>query len=407
MILILAVVLLSWGMIVFNGAGWSHPDDAAAAGALNWHRPLLTLTYQLNILIGGWMVANLLLHATASLLVFRLARQFTAARPSLIAACLFAAHPMAGDAAASVAGRSSLLCTVFMLACLSSFRLRWTACFAALAALTKEEAVVLLPLVPIVKWLRGDENHRPVAYASACVGFFIPLLADRVITSSVFGAPVDWFTTYFSAAGQTASLMFIPVGLSADPQWIVGIPHAVVGAIVVGALLSLKNVGAVLVAVPLLVYSLFPLADPLLEHRLYLPIAGASIMMGIVLAEYRRWQYAAAVCLFVLLANHRARVYSTPVRLWEDAIRPSDGRAGYRPLFNAGSARLFNGEPRLALDHWQRIKRPWDQRLRVNMAQAHLRLGDVASASRVLDDEATQIEDDGQRARRTRHQVLP
>src|SRR5437899_3539478 len=108
---------LAYGSILWNGAGFAHPDDREAASMVCCDfRPFLAETYAFNRHVGGWMLTNFALHVIAGWLLFAISG-------SLLAAWLFVAHPMAADAVASVAGRSSVLAAVFIL--LLIFCLNW------------------------------------------------------------------------------------------------------------------------------------------------------------------------------------------------------------------------------------------------------------------------------------------
>lgn len=399
-ILICLTALAAWGVILFNGAGWSHPDDAVVVGMSNWFtsfRTLLNFTYQLNMRLGGWMLTNLALHVIASLLVYRLTRSFVLWRTALIAACLFAAHPLAGDAVASVSGRSSILCSVFILACLVSVAsweyTRWRHAkifgFAALAVLTKEEAIVLLILIPAVQWIQHKTSWRLWAYVMTVAAMFVPVFfRQRVIEASSLAAPDPWVTNYLTLMGDTIIKLFIPAGLSVEPSMPVSI--RLISVSLVAACIMFwyrRHVAALLIGSAFLVRLMFPIALPLLEHRLYLAMAGAALVLAALLVKYsaRGYWAVAVIALFIVLSNHRAYLHSTPVLLWEDALTKSP--YDYRVLLNAGGARMIAGDASAALAHWQRAieVRPGDHVLKKNISFAYIQLGDLANASRALD----------------------
>lgn len=131
------------------------------------YRPLTTLSFLVEFsLLGfdhqptGYHWTNLLLHWLNTVLVFLLARRILAQRvPALLAAMLFAAHPVTPDVVANLAGRADLLAVAAVLGGLLLHaqscaarrgRSLWT--FAAFLAFTagvfcKETALVGLPLV--------------------------------------------------------------------------------------------------------------------------------------------------------------------------------------------------------------------------------------------------------------------
>lgn len=93
---------------------------------VNWH-PLTWLSYMLDVEIyglnaGGFHVTNVLLHATASILLFRLLRRLTGAgSASAFVAALFAVHPLHVESVAWVSERKDVLCGVFFMLTLSAY----------------------------------------------------------------------------------------------------------------------------------------------------------------------------------------------------------------------------------------------------------------------------------------------
>lgn len=135
-------------------------------------RPLLKLSYALNYSISasasGFRVVNALIHAINASLAFQVLRMLgmragltesAAARAALLAALIFALHPVQTEAVTYISGRSSSLAACF---CLVSI-LFWArgsiavSCLAFVAAVaTKETAIVL----PLALWLYSAD--RPV-----------------------------------------------------------------------------------------------------------------------------------------------------------------------------------------------------------------------------------------------------
>ncbi|MGE5279350.1 MAG: tetratricopeptide repeat protein [Deltaproteobacteria bacterium] len=136
----------------------------------NYFRPVTLLSFFCDYRLWGpaapgFHSTNILLHfANALLLFFLLGRLFGRSGPALLAAMLFAVHPIHAVALNYVADRGNLLAALFSLACLifidkaadkagrRALALRTLAVFAFLLALLSRESAVLLP-----------------AYAVACV----------------------------------------------------------------------------------------------------------------------------------------------------------------------------------------------------------------------------------------------
>lgn len=380
------VALLAYGTILWNGAGFSHPDDVAAAKAdLTWDRPLTTLSYSMNHAAGGWMPVNLALHTFAAVLVLFLGG-------STVAACLFAAHPMAADAVASVAGRSSLLCACFVLAALLALKHRhyfiWFL-IGTTAFFVKEEAANLLILSPLVLLVIGE---RKKALILTIVSFVIGIGLCGLWFSSMHRAgavpglvdvgfdpapPLKQHIHQFVSALGTYIVprMLVPVNLSPEPTITYSRPGEALGW------------AALPLAFPLLPYALASLPDVFLEHRAYLALILAAAVLAYLL---HRSAVAAGVLIavFIVGSYKRAEVYASPISLWEEAVRtsPNNGRA------NINLATLYAMNGRLDESEWY-LKRgiavaPNIQTGWKNLAFLHIYKNDLASASKVLDAQA-------------------
>ena len=126
-------------------------------------RPLLYFTYNLNAYHSGlhpgpWHWTNIYLHTLASVLVLHIARYWLGSLVlSTMVGFLFAVHPLSTMAVSYISGRSSVLCSVFMLASILAFVYHlyiFTFVLGLLAILSKPEAIVLPFLLGGVWWLR-------------------------------------------------------------------------------------------------------------------------------------------------------------------------------------------------------------------------------------------------------------
>jgi len=130
----------------------------------NIFRPFAFATFAVNWAVSGpqpfgYHLLNLLLHAGVTLLLYLVLQTLLAPRPrgeivAFVAALLFAVHPIHTEAVTSIVGRAELLAAGFLFAAwllhLQDRPVAALLCF-ALALLSKESAVVFLPLV-----LAGD-----------------------------------------------------------------------------------------------------------------------------------------------------------------------------------------------------------------------------------------------------------
>ena len=118
-----------------------------------YYRPLTLLLFRAeHELAGDAMLlahaTNILLHAAATLLLWRLLRRRLPVPRAWLGAALFAVHPVHAESVAWVSGRTDVLCAVLLLATLLLLpRRRWAAAAAFLAALLAKETAVVLPAV--------------------------------------------------------------------------------------------------------------------------------------------------------------------------------------------------------------------------------------------------------------------
>ncbi|XP_021918993.1 transmembrane and TPR repeat-containing protein 2-like [Zootermopsis nevadensis] len=98
---------------------WGTP--LSHSGSHGSYRPLCTLSFRLNYLLGGFRawgyhLVNILLHCLATSLVVRLSRLlFPSHVPVAITGLLFATHPIHTEAVAGVVGRADIAACIFYL----------------------------------------------------------------------------------------------------------------------------------------------------------------------------------------------------------------------------------------------------------------------------------------------------
>ena len=145
-----------------------------------YYRPLVVASLALNGRIPGWgpigfHLVNVLLHAGNAALVFVLGRRLgLGERPASLAGALFAVHPAASWAVASIVARVDLLAAFFvLLAWISSTLATWprwrraalTGLFFLCALLCKESAAAFL-VVPLIGLLSEKEKKTGPAVAT-------------------------------------------------------------------------------------------------------------------------------------------------------------------------------------------------------------------------------------------------
>ena len=342
--LLIAAALIAFGASL--GSGFHFDDyaifsDASLRSARGWldiwsvrqTRPLTYLSFWLNGRDPVVMHAvNLLLHIAAVLLAFECLRRLLPPRAALLAAAIFAAHPLQAEAVDYIWGRSIVLAAVFCFASLLCWLTArpWlaVACFAA-ALLAKEEAAAF-PL--LLFWLDSKRDRPKIAVMLA----LSVAAGARVIyaTAVTPGAPAGiqagitpWH--YFLAQGvvlwRYMRLLVVPFGFSVDPR--IAVPSIVLGlagwAAVVAALalawptrLRTWLVGGFLLLLPS--SSIFPAADLAADRRMYLPLFAFAAALALLLERFP-WRWA-VVGAFAALSIARTYVWMSDERLWREAV---------------------------------------------------------------------------------------
>ncbi|MFH1857548.1 MAG: tetratricopeptide repeat protein, partial [Candidatus Omnitrophota bacterium] len=130
------------------------------------------------------------------------------------------------------------------------------------------------------------------------------------------------------------------------------------------------------------------LMDAIAEYRLYLPVAGFSIVFTAVLFRGVKRTNAFIViasCLVLVLsaaAFQRNRVWRDDITLWQDTVRKSPAKA--RVLNNLGSAYLRQGDLEQAIVYCQKAQKrdPDFPDAYYNLGMAYAHLGDYDRAIR-------------------------
>lgn len=347
----------------------------------------------------GMRAVNVLVHALAALVVGAIASALVArevpparrggagdgapALVGLVAGALFAAHPLATQAVTYVVQRATSLCALLELAAVAlTLHGRrtgrawpwWAALGAAvLAAFTKEMSVALPVLLVLAHaaWGRAASASAPAQarrmpwarlapFAAvwplvAWVGQLPVAKAGHVIHGLRETADVSRWTyllTELTVVPRYLALAAWPHGQNLDPDvaWRTHPDAAVLGG---ALLLAGLAAGALALArrAPVAAFgvlwclaafvpesSVFPIRDPMVEHRAYLPLAGLAIAAGAALARVRRRGATLAlaglaVASLTTVTHVRNRVWRDEESLWRDVVAKSPGRPrGYNDL---------------------------------------------------------------------------
>lgn len=368
---------------------WGH--DARRGPSIGTWRPLTTATFALDWRIGGgtpraFHRTNLGLHVLASVGLLLLLLRLPVSTPAaLVAAALFAVHPVHTEAVASIVGRAELLGFSLALGVVALHprdgplpRTFQVVAFVA-ACLAKESSSLLLPLLLVSDVLGGRLRPRTLRHALLAASLGLVLFLRWRALGRVVGFDPDhlgnplahapWLPREASAlglVGHALSLLVVPHPLRADYGAAVVVPSlrpSIDHGVAVGALAALAIVGwrsrrerpvvataIVWLVVPVMLGCNVLLALPVsfAERFLYLPSAAGVLLLALALerASTRRpigWALAVALAVgFIGLTVRRNPDWRSTQSLTLATVRDEPRSA----LFQFNRAVMFLGERR-------------------------------------------------------------
>jgi len=190
---------------------------------------------------------------------------------------------------------------------------------------------------------------------------------------SVLPFPI-YIRTYLTSIVRYYFPRFLyPSALNADPQTVAVAhwysPEFVMSILVLAALSwfilrpakteSLPPAGlAAILLSPLTAYALIPLADVVLEHRVYIAGLGIALLSAALFRwagkNFRSLRIAVLSIVVVVFAGmtiQRNRAFANNITLWEDVVRKSPGKA--RAHFNLGLAYQLDNRPSDAIREYK------------------------------------------------------
>lgn len=419
---------------VFSRSVWSFQSEEIVS---NYYRPLMHVVYMLAARIfglrpWGFHLVNLVLHTAVTALVFvvgvRLLGGSDRRSPRwlsgpLLAALLFATHPVHTEAVAWIASVPELSFTALALASflLHTGRKRdfdgayWAAvALFFLSSLCKETALVL-PLLLFVHdaALREGSRLSPrtlvryLPHAAVAAGYLALRLQalgglapeERHAQLSAYECAINALPLFAGYLGK----LLLPVGLNAfhvfrpvsslldGRSLLSGVAAVAFGA---GSFLAWRwnkraFVAVSFVAVPLLPVLYVPALgeNSFAERYLYLPSVGFVLLAAMLLDRLAAWGRtlpaavaAVMVCAYAAGTMQRNAVWRDDLVLYEDTLRKSPGAALI--LYNYGTALMSRG--RLA-DAARTFEAALAQRAdflpaRVNLSVVLTRLGNTDGA---------------------------
>ncbi|MBI4547980.1 MAG: tetratricopeptide repeat protein [Ignavibacteriae bacterium] len=343
-----------------------------------YYRPILMVTYILDYQLWslnplGYHLTNIVLHCVTAILVFLLINQiiqnnFLALSTSL----LFALHPIQTESVAWVAGRNDVLLGIFivlMMVFYTRYRasernrtlyVSLTALSYTLAIFTKESGVFYIFLLPLYDMCVLHIPLRQVVSLRSFLKYLwvvIVLIGYFLIRLVVFEEFLGAERLYGGYIAFWDRILMIPIMVSVHLAFLVfpvhlSVTHPLdqliwirqpwVTLAVAFTLLLLVAIwwtwsrdrifcyGLLWLTVGLLpALNIIPVAVPILEHRLYVPMVGFAIALsrGLLLlseslSKVKVFRFVTAVVILVLalLSYQRLPVWQNSISLWTDAI---------------------------------------------------------------------------------------
>lgn len=346
------------------------------------YRPLRDISYRIDYLIGGkepfvYHLSNVLLHIIATLVAYWfLTLLFKGGPVPLLAAALFAVHPLHTESVAWVKGRDDILFTIFYLLSFGMYLkheniVGWKGRLYLLASISlfilslfsKELAVTL----PLAIGLYQVIFKRPKFHT--LLPFFIISGIYMVLRTYVLGqvaqqdywggGPLPTIFTMIKGTTQYVRLCFFPTNQCADYLFPIstGIDSGVVFSLSFLSLVILylfrsgdKHIlwGGLFFFISLLpVLNIVPIKAVIAERFLYLPLIGFCIVFASALCKMfqvesnLRIVSVVIVCFFSILAVQRSNVWNDEYSLWSDTIKKSPGNS--RAHYGLGTAYASKG----------------------------------------------------------------
>ena len=431
------------------------------------------VNYAMGELDPWWFHAtNLLLHVLNVLLLYGiafatfgcgpLAQRYGTVRRELAwaAAALFAVHPLASESVAYVSSRSEVLASFWILLAVGCFvvgatttrrRLRLTATIllplASAGGVASKEIAAAVPfIVALYDWLflsglrlRWPERRRLLALSALPLvlgGAFLLLRAYLSPSpmgdyASTAGLGFDRFTRWeylmsqFGVIVYYLRLVVLPIGQTFDYDWPLArspfapgvlIPFALLVGLVYAAVRSARTQPLFTFAVGWMLLilaptsSVLPIADLVVERRMYLPLAGLMLLAAAWLWEavqllpaairtLPRATYAGLVCIpliaFGVLTHQRAALWGNAIALHEDGVAKTPDNPRVR--LNLGVTYLNSGFPERAYETLVVAKSLYDRGESLNAftrigAFIEYNLGAVLFARKEIDRAETELE---------------
>jgi len=347
-------------------------------------RSFTRLTFLLNEHIwpkanaGSYRIVNIVIHLLNGVLLYLLTSLIWRLRvgnkndhlAGLLAMSFFLFHPIQSQAINYITQRMVLLSTGFSLAAMllylelrinehrlaQGWLLRLGLMFSiALAVLSKPIAITLFPLLIILELAIVKNQRAKIQWLSVFGLFTLGVVLIGLSINGPIDTPrisnFDYFLTQTIVIAKYFGLIFWPGQLSIDhvqTLWFESSLFTVISAsflhlalLFFAWLIRKKNplisLSIALIYITFLPESaMIPLKDLMVEHRMYAPMVGASILFSVIIMAQlkRRWigSTVLVVCSLLLVQTMRRNVeWQDKSTLWQSALlsNPQSSRALY------------------------------------------------------------------------------
>jgi hypothetical protein len=321
----------------FSAGVWNHANEPHADASL--YRPIWLVWNNLIYHIAGeqplyWHISSLILHALNGFLVYLLVGQVFSSVGKLtriLSAVLFLVHPVATQNVAWISASTDLLLCLFLLSSFLGYisyqktkSIAWYAgslLLFAVAVLTKEPALAMLPILVVYDWSR-DQGLKSLPW-KLYLGYImiaILYLATRsmVLEGVLDGASpwqftfddiyrcVEYAATYTRILVLPYSIPFtmrhVPGGLASWFDILVGV-SIIVAALILFVRQSTSRLALTIIFIPMAVPVLLAF-HPLglfAARILYVPLAGLALLVAPIVDKHIQSLLGRGVVLSVLI----------------------------------------------------------------------------------------------------------
>lgn len=310
-------------------------------------RPLTELTFWAQLQVTrdpmAFHLFNLLLHLASVWIAVSVLENWTSGRAMMIAAALFAFHPLQTQAVVYVFARATLLAGLFSLAAILSWQRGrfWRAFLWFLLALLSKEEVAALPVVLALAEWAGDRRSScrapliAMIVSAAAIGLRT-IAAVSMTAGSGAGAqsgltPFEYFSYQGVAILRYLWLLLFPIGFTPDPAvrtgpWAASLAWGVIAALafLAAPAASRRSPGFWLLAGLLMLApssSVFPAEELAADRRMYLPLVFFGALVGVLLQKADARMLVAICVIWAGVSFLQTRLWQNPQALWLEAAR--------------------------------------------------------------------------------------